>query len=148
METQLVIFLAFVSAALLINAGLLFGIYKSFSTVATKLTTSLREFQSNAEARAGIESLVSVSETARETTELARRKFSELEPALAQAQERYTNFLRKADRNTEDAAEAIADNAERARNAVVNPAHKIGAMVAGAITVLGPIKDWQEQDES
>jgi hypothetical protein len=141
METQIVIFLAFVSVTVITNALLMFFAYKAVAGVASKVTEAVVEFETSIQTREWIAMLQSASEQAITVTEATKVKIAQVEPALANVQQRYQQALSTIDSKLETAADEITINARKVRDAVATPAFSIVTFAAGISSVLESIEN-------
>src|SRR5215468_5668171 len=96
METNILIFVFFVFLGFAINAGLIFGMYKGFSSFAGKAEGFLDQFEKSG-ARQWLESLRVASERAVSTTEMTRQKMAEIGSRLDKVHADYQFLLAQVD---------------------------------------------------
>jgi hypothetical protein len=136
METRLVIFLAFVSVALITNTLLIWLAYKALTGFTSKVTEAVSMFVTNTETNEWIASLRSASEHAIAVTEATKVRIIECQPVVEKAQQNYRSALNKMDSALETVADEITTNAKKARDVVSGPAFSFTAFVAGLTQVL------------
>src|SRR5438034_7694239 len=93
METQIVIFLAFISVTVITNTLLIWFVYKGFAGVTSKITETVSEFKTSSETKAWLRMFESASKQAVAVTEATKIQIEEFEPALERAQQHYLNTL-------------------------------------------------------
>src|SRR5947207_8852772 len=101
METRLVLFLAFVSIALITNTLLILFVYKALSGVTSKVTDGVSAIVTNNEIREWMSTLQSASEQAVAATEATKIRMLECEPVIENARKNYDAALKKADATME-----------------------------------------------
>ena len=136
METRIVIFLAFVSVAVIVNTLLIWFAYRGFARFTSKLTATVSAFGTSSETKAWLTTLQFVSEQAIAVTGTAKIKIAEFEPMLDRAQQRHLKALTDVDSKLEMVATEITTNAQRVRNIVTKPAFSTVAFAAALSHVL------------
>ena len=136
METQIVIFLAFVSVTVVTNTLLIWFVYKGFAGVTSKITETVSEFKTSSETKAWLRGLESASRQAVVVTETTKIQIAEIEPALARAQQHYLQTLALVDSKLEIAAGDITRNAQKIRDVVAQPAFSAVAFFTALSRVL------------
>ena len=131
MTTEIVIFLAFTSLALITNAILLWVAYRGFANTVLKITQKAREFESRSATREFLNSLRHASEEVANATETAKVQFEKCESVLERTQARYGYTLAKLDTKFERAEKSICEGMDRFKDKVEGPAAKIAAFAAG-----------------
>src|SRR5438132_605419 len=104
METQIVIFLAFISVTVITNTLLIWFVYKGFAGVTSKITETVSEFKTSSETKAWLRMFESASKEAVAVTEATKIQIAEFEPALDRAQQHYLHTLARVDSKLEIAA--------------------------------------------
>jgi hypothetical protein len=136
METQIVIFLALVSVALIMNTVLIWLTYKVLSSLTSKVTEGVSEFVIATKTNEWMPALKSASEQAIALTEATKHKLAECRPAVENAHERYRAALNKMDSTLENVADQITTNATKVRDVVAGPAVSFLAFAAGLAQVI------------
>jgi hypothetical protein len=136
METRIVIFLAFVSVAVITNTLLIWFAYKAFANFTLKVNETVSQFQTSGEMREWIMTMQSASEQAVALTEATRIKMAEIEPVLDRTREQYQQALATVDSKLDAVANEITTNAARMRDVVAKPAFSIVTFVAGLTRFL------------
>ncbi len=136
METNIVIFLLFITVACTINVGLIWLIYKALAGVTAKVTESVSNFTVSGEAKAWISTLQSMSEQAVAVTESTKIKIAEVEPMIERAQQSYHDALADVDSRLETLARQITTSARKARDLMAGPATSVLAFAAGLTDFL------------
>jgi membrane-anchored protein YejM (alkaline phosphatase superfamily) len=131
METRIVIFLAFVSIALITNTLLIFFVYKALAGFTSKVTTTVSEFAVMTEMKDWMSALQTASERAVDITEATKVKMAESQPVVENAQKNYRAALQKVDSTMETVADQITTNAKKAKDVVSGPAFSFLAFAAG-----------------
>jgi len=144
MEIRMVVFVAFISASAVINAAIMWGVYKAFAGLTSKVTETVSEFEKSSETRLWIASLQVAAKQAATVTEATKLKMAELEPVLGRAQENYRGTLVEVDSRVEEAAEEITKSAQKLRDVVAKPAFSVLAFAAGLSKVLEPTTEADE----
>ncbi len=139
--TLIVIFLAFTSVTVVTNTLLFFFAYKGFAGFTTKMTETVREFETSSETREWIALLERAAAQAVVVTEAAKVKMEEYDPALENLQGRYGFMLAKLDTRVEELTDGITETVTCVRDAVAMPAEKLD-IVAGllrkAVSAIAP----------
>jgi hypothetical protein len=136
METRIVIFLGFVSIALITNTLLIWFAYKTLTGLTSKVTETVSMFVTNTEANKWIASLRSASEQAVAVTEATKVRITECQSVVEEAQQKYRLTLNKVDSTLGMVADEITTNAKKAQAAVSGPAFSFIAFAAGLMQVL------------
>jgi hypothetical protein len=136
MPVQIVVFLLFISVTLVFNSMVIWFAYKAFANVTTKVTETMREIHSSDDARGWLNALETASVQAVSITGFAKERITGFEPTLARAQSKFGYGLAKVDVRLERFHDKIQSQAERSHDAIVLPAHRIGATLAGIQEVL------------
>jgi hypothetical protein len=141
MELRIVVFLGFVAFGTLLNTILIFGAYKAFASLTSKVTTTVTEFQKNNEVRQFIDSMETVGKQAVTITENTKQRIAEFEPVIAKAQDSFGRTLDVVDSKLEETAKQMDSSARKIRDAVAKPAVSTMAFVAGLMRVFESIRD-------
>jgi biopolymer transport protein ExbB/TolQ len=136
MEIRVIIFLFFVFVTVTSNTLVVWFVYKAFSTVTSKVTETVSEFERSSETRAWIDSLHKAAAEAAAVTEATKQKMAEFEPVLSKAHQDYSRTLAKVDSKLEEAAEEVEASAQKMRDVVAKPAVSIMAFAAGFAKVI------------
>ena len=131
MEIQLVIFLAFTSATLVMNTILVLFAYKAFAKFTSNLTETIREFETNSATKAWVASLQSASGQAVTVTESAKHKFASADSVIGKVQSRYEFALAKADTRMAKFEKKMLESTKQVKEKVEGPAFKIAAVATG-----------------
>src|SRR5215471_9113300 len=129
METRIVLFLAFVSIALITNTLLIFLVYKALSGVTSKITETF-PIVSKSEIRIWMSALQSASEQAVAVTEATKLKMAECLPVAENAHKNYQGVLKEVDSTLETVADQITTSARKVRDVVARPAFSFVAFAA------------------
>jgi hypothetical protein len=141
--TLIVVFLAFVSLNAVLNAALLFAAHKAFGKVTANVTTKIQDFQKRREPREWLQAMMTASAQAVSATETAKRRMSELEPALRNMHARYDGLLITLDNKLERVTADISDAATRLQDASRQPAEKLtvwGEKIRAFLRRYGPVR--------
>jgi hypothetical protein len=136
METQIVIFLALVSVALITNTALIWLTYKALSGLTSKITEGVSQFGISTKINEWMPALKSASEQALAVTEATKLKLAESQTVVENTHERYRVALNKMDSTLGSVADQITTNAEKARDVVAAPAVSFLAFAAGLAQVI------------
>ena len=137
MEARLVIFLAFTSVTLTANTLVVWFAYKAFANITGKITEGMREISTSGTTQSWIRSLDVASAQAAVVTQTAKTQIESFEPVLARAQDVYGYSLAKVDAKFETICSTVTEQVEKAQNAILAPAEKIGLVASGIQAVLG-----------
>src|SRR5437762_4453761 len=118
METRIVIFLAFVSVAVITNTLLIWFAYKAFANFTFKVTETVSQFQTSGETREWINAMQSASEQAVAVTEATKVKMAEVDPVLERTHQQYRQVLTTVDSKLDTVANEITTNAAKMRDVV------------------------------
>ena len=140
METRIVIFLAFVSVALITNTLLIWLAYKALTGFTSKVTETMSQFVTSSETNEWIATLKSASEQAITVTEATKLRIAESLPAVEKAQQNYRSALDKANSTLETVADEITTKTKKARDVVAGPAFSFLAFAAGLSQVIENIE--------
>lgn len=141
MELRIVVFVGVVAFGTLLNTILIFGAYKAFASLNSKVTTTVSDFQKNNELRQFIDSMQTVGKQAVTITESTKQRIAEFEPVIARAQDSFGRTLDSVDSKLEETAKQIDGSARKIRDAVAKPAVSTMAFVAGLVKVFESIRD-------
>ena len=141
MELRIVVFVGFVAFGTFLNTILIFGAYKAFASLTSKVTTTVSDFKNNNELRQFIDSMQTVGQQAVSVTETTKQRIAEFEPVLARAEESFGRTLDEVDSKLEETAKQIDTSARKIRDAVAKPAVSTMAFVAGLTKVFESIRD-------
>lgn len=148
MEVQIVIFLIFTSVTLVFNSALIWFAYKAFADVTTRVTETMREIHASDDAKSWLNALQSASSQAVVVTDAAKDSILRFEPTLARAQSKFGYGLAKVDVRLERIHDKVRLQAERVQDAIVGPAHRIGATMSGVQGVLHYLSGDQSADDA
>ena len=140
MEVRILVFLAFTSLTVLVNTLLIFGLYKAFSGLTTKVESAASAFQPNSETREWLESLRMASEQALAVSQATKERMAEIEPALAKAQENFNRSLARADEELEKVATQIDESSQRVKDVVAKPAFSVMALAGKLTRIFGTMR--------
>jgi hypothetical protein len=132
----MVIFLAFTSATLLFNAVIIWFAYKAFFKVTFKVTETLEELQARDSTKVWLNALEIASTQAVALTDKAKSQLANFDPVLARAHSKYEFRLAQIDIHMEKGINKIRDKTESLQTALVRPAHRLGATLAGVFEVI------------
>src|SRR5262249_18978805 len=130
-----------VALGAMLNTALIFGAYKAFSGLTSKVTITVSEFEKNNELRQFLNSMEAVGRQAVTVTESTKHHIAEFEPAITNANDWYERTRARVDAKLEDAAKQIDSGARKIRDAVTKPAISTMAFVAGLMKVIETIRD-------
>jgi Na+/phosphate symporter len=133
METQIVIFLALVTIALVMNTALIFLVYKALSGIASKVTEGVSEYVSLDQTKEWMTTLRSASEQAIAITETTKLQMAAAQPVIENAEKNYRETLKKVDSTLDTVADQITTSAKKARDAVSGPAFSFLSFAASLI---------------
>jgi hypothetical protein len=131
MEIRLVFFLAFTSAALIMNTFLVFFTYRAFAKFTSNLTETIREFHTDSATRVWVASVHSASEQAVSVTETAKQKFVEYDSVMVRLQARYEFALAKVDTRMASFEKRMLDSTKGIKDKIEGPAYKVAAVARG-----------------
>ncbi len=141
MEIQIVIFLIFTSVTLVFNSIVIWFAYKAFANITTNITETVREVQITSEMRSWMSALHSASTQAVAATASAKESVAGFEPILARAQSTFGYGLASVDVRLERIHDKVKGGAEKVQNAIVRPAHRVGATLSGVQEALVYLSD-------
>ena len=136
MDVQIVIFLIFTSVTLIFNSIVIWFAYKAFANITTNVTETMRGIQTSDDAKAWLNALHSASFQAVVATGSAKEMITGFEPTLARAQSKFGYGLASVDIRLERVHDKVRGGAEDVQNAIVRPAHRIGATLSGVQEAL------------
>ena len=151
METKIVIFLAFTALTLALNSVIIWLAYKSFSSITTKMTETIREIESSDSTRAWLKALETASSQAVILTTATKTQLNNFEPVLAQAQSKYGFRLAQLDVQMEKSLATIQKQTEKMQKALQGPAQRfsrIGATLSGVQEVIRYLSGMQSVDDA
>lgn len=148
MDVQIVIFLTFISVTLVFNSIVIWFAYKAFASITTNVTETMRGIQTSDDAKAWMNALHSASFQAVAATGAAKEMIAGFEPKLARAQSKYGYGLASVDVRLERIHEKVRGRAEKVQNAIVGPAHRIGATMSGVHEALLHLSGDQTADDA
>ncbi|HTG75044.1 MAG TPA: hypothetical protein VMB70_14815 [Terriglobia bacterium] len=151
METKIVIFLAFTALTLAFNSVIIWLAYKSFSSITTKMTETIREIESSDSTRAWLKALETASSQAVILTTATKTQLNNFEPVLAQAQSKYGFRLAQLDVQMEKSLATIQKQTEKMQKALQGPAQRfstIGATLSGVQEVIRYLSGMQSVDDA
>jgi membrane-anchored protein YejM (alkaline phosphatase superfamily) len=132
----MIIFLAFTSATLLFNAVIIWYAYKAFFKVTFKVTETLQELQARESTKIWLSALETASTHAVALTDQAKTQLANFDPVLARAHSKYEFRLAQIDVQMEKGINKIRDKTESLQNSLVQPAHRLGATLAGVFEMI------------
>src|SRR5687768_14574302 len=97
MRNQMIIFLAFVSVAVLVNAMIILFTYRAFASMTTKISDSIREMGGAPQVREWVKTMQAASERAVELTETTKVRLELSGPRLEEMQSLLGYGLAKVD---------------------------------------------------
>ena len=136
MKAQLVIFLAFTSVAIVFNAVIIWYAYKAFFSVTFKVTETMRELQARDSMKVWLGALETASNQAVSLTDKAKTQLANFDPVLARAHSKYEFRLAQIDVHMEKGINKIREKTESLQGSLVQPAHRLGATLAGVFEVI------------
>lgn len=131
MEVRILVFLFFACATVITNTFLIFGFYKMFSGLTSKVEETVSTFEKNSEIREWLDSMQFASAQAIAVTQATKDRIAELEPALTNAEESFKRSLAQVDVKLEEVADQINANAQKVQETVVKPAVSVAAFAVG-----------------
>jgi len=148
MDVQIVIFLIFISVTLIFNSVVIWFAYKAFASITTNVTETMRGVQGSEGAKAWLNALHSASFQAVAITGAAKEALTDFEPTLARAQSSFGYGLASVDVRLERAHDKVRGGAEAIHNAIVRPAHRIGATLSGVHEALQYLSGDQSAEDA
>src|SRR5438445_11020290 len=136
MQTQIIIFLAFISVSVITNTVLIWFVYKGFAGFTSRISEHVSELKTSSETEAWLRTLESASKQAVAVTEATKIKIAAFEPALDRAQQHYLQTLAHVDSKLELTAGDISRNAQKMRDVVAQPAFSAVAFFTALSRVL------------
>jgi hypothetical protein len=136
MEIRILVFLGLVMFQVVVNTAAIFGAYRLFAGLSTKLTKTATDIRENTEAREWISSMQIAAARAAAITETTKRKMVEFDPVLDRTQEGYRRSLVTIDSKLETTAEKITTAARNIRDTIAKPAFAVATFAAGMTRVL------------
>jgi hypothetical protein len=136
MKAQMVIFLAFTSVTLVFNAVIIWYAYKAFFSVTFKVTETMRELQARDSMKVWLSALEAASNQAVFLTDKAKTQLSNFDPVLTRAHSKYEFRLAQIDVHMEKGINKIREKTESLQDSLVQPAHRLGATLAGVFEVI------------
>ena len=136
METKIVIFLAFISVALIFNACVIFYAYKAFAKASMLTTDMIRDIETSDHAKAWLKAMEVASASAVTLTESTKAELVNVDDVICRGQARFEYKLAEIDIQLEKAFGTVLRETERAQQAVLGPANKIGATISGVRDVI------------
>src|SRR5579871_2468478 len=135
METKILLFLVILFFAVLINVGLMVGIYKMFAGMSVKVKDGVDEL-ARSDARRWLESLQAATEQAVQITDSTKQRMADFEPEFARFHRQFQSTLTTIDSQVERITTGVSENATVVRDVVTDRAEKFGAAAAGVSNVL------------
>ena len=148
MDAQLVVFLAFVAVALIINTAIIFLAYKIFADLSTKFTEGAHEFQSSPSTREWLTTLQSTSAQAAKITSDVRNEIVGFETSMQRMQASYEAGLARADVRLSLIWRAIHFAAETTERLVTWPIRGIHSAMVGIQGVFDFIRGSQSNADA
>ena len=148
METQIVIFLAFVSVTLIFNSVIIWFAYKSFANVTISVASTISEFHTSDSGKAWLKTLESASSQAASVTETAKTQLANFDPVLAQAQSKFEFRLAQIDVQMEKSVATVLQQTQKVQEALVSPAERIGATLTGVQQAINLFNGWQSDGDA
>lgn len=148
MTARMIIFLAFTSATLLFNAIIIWYAYKAFFKVTFKVTETLEELQARDSTKVWLSALETASIQAVALTDKAKTQLANFDPVLARAHSKYEFRLAQIDIHMEKGINKIRDKTESLQTALVRPAHRLGATLAGVFEMINYFGSEQASGEA
>ena len=136
MRNQMIIFLAFVSIAVLVNAMIILFTYRAFASMTTKISDSIREMGGAPQVREWVKAMQDASERAVEVTETTKVRLELSGPRLEEMQSILGYGLAKVDVRFEKFCDLVRGQARHAQAAITRPTQKLGAAATGFLEVL------------
>ena len=144
MEIRLVILLAFTSVILIMNAILIWFVYKSFAGFTARVTETIADFERRGAAKSLMWSLRTAADHARTATEATKQRVQRFEPAMGRIQDDYRLRLEKIDTRLQGAANEISASASRMRDFVARPAFSTMTFLARLSRMLENVESGDE----
>ena len=148
MEVQIVVFLIFTSVTLIFNSIVIWFAYRAFANITTNTTETMRGLQASDDVKIWLNALHSASFQAVSATDKAKEMIVAFEPTLARAQSRFGYGLASVDVRLERVHDRVRGRAEKIQNAIVGPAHRIGATMSGVQQALHYLSGDQSADDA
>jgi hypothetical protein len=143
MEIRVVIFLALVSIAAIMNTLLMLFAYKAFAGMTARISTTIAELGRSGQINQGIETLRISAERAAAVTETTKQSMAQIDPSCSRIQENYNRALAKVDSKLEEVAYGIEVTTRKVKDVVATPAVSIVAFAAGLSNVFENTEDKQ-----
>jgi hypothetical protein len=132
----MIIFLAFVSVAVLVNAMMILLTYRAFATMTTKVSDSLRQMGRSAQTRDWLTAMQTASVRAVDLTQSARQRLELSGPRLEELHSTLGYGLAKIDVRFERFCDLVHKEARNAQMAITGPTQRVGAAATGFLEVL------------
>jgi hypothetical protein len=136
MDTKIIIFLAFTCVTLVLNSVIIWYAYKAFLNITTTVTKTISEAEASKDTRVWLKTLESASKQAVSLTGTAKTQLTNFDPVLARAHAKYEFKLAEIDAHMEKSIATVLSRTRSLENAVVGPAHRIGATLSGVHEVI------------
>ncbi len=137
------ILLAFTSVTLVMNAILIWYVYKAFAGLTSRVAETAADFENSTAAKAWISSMQAAAKHAVTVTEATKERMRQFEPVMDRAHENYSLRLGKIDARLQLAANDISAGARRMRDVVARPAFSVMSIAAGLGRAL---QNWDPED--
>lgn len=132
MESLLTLFVALTAAAVLLQAGLLVGIYMMTRRVSEQVEATLKQARDLTPAlKAVTENLKTVSNDMVELGAGARQQFHHVEGMVEETGRTLQSQLEKLDRMSQEVSERVNETVEVVQDSIVRPAREVGALARG-----------------
>jgi hypothetical protein len=146
MKLQIVIFLGFIAATLVVNALVIWFTYKAFANMTTKVTETALQFRASSSTRGFLQTLQAASAQSVVLTASAKQQMDSCEAGLARTQTTLGYGLAKVDVRFERACDRVRLEADKAQAAILRPTLRFGAAAAGVLQVLLLFSETENDD--
>ena len=136
MSTQIIIFLAFASFTLILNAAMLWFTYRTALSATTEITKAVADAYASESTRALLKTMESASSRTVELTDTLKTHLNNFEPVLARTQAKYEFKLAEADIHIEKSINTVVRKTQQVHRAVTGPAHRFGETLSGIHEVI------------
>jgi len=136
METRIVIFLAFTSVTLILNAFIIWFAYKAMTLASTKVADALHDLETSGDTMTWLKAMESASFQAVTVTNTVKTQLDKFDPVLARAHSKWGFRLAQVDIHMERGVATVLDKADRFQNAVSEPVHRLSATLHGIHEVI------------
>jgi hypothetical protein len=141
MEIRIVIFLAFVSVAVITNTLLVIFVYRAIARITSNVTAAVSEYGASTGVRRWIDSLAAASQRAAAITESTKVKMADFNAVLEQGQGDFQGTLAAIDAKVGKTIDAIDTTSQKMRDIAARPGSLLSTFAAGLAGIFSDFGD-------